>query len=476
MGRSVSRILGAISLFSGIRVLNIVCSLVRNKLFAVLVGPIGLGLLMLYNTTLDLVSIVTRMSMDQSAVRDIAREGSDAAGDTAVVVRRWSLWLGCGGMALILLLSPLLSYWMFDTTDKWWTLAILSPVALCSSYGGAENALMQGLGRLRRLAKSGAVAAVASTVVAVALIWWLRESSVIPVILAASICMAVAAHFYRVRTARSALAAREIIRRGRGFVKLGALMTLSAVVTQLMNYVFVLWLNHTGSTADLGLYQAGYTIINTYVGVVLTGAWVEYYPHLSAVTHSRHRTSVLVAHECELALRILVPVVLGMIVLDGLMVRILYAERFLEMLPLVSIGIIGVFFRATSWCMAFVILAKGDGAVYILTESLSAFLGLALNVLGYSLWRFEGLGVSYIVWYALYTVITYVVYVRRYRLVWPRRLWLLLAVVTVCAVLTLVLNNFVSPWVAAIVPVVATIPAVRPLLRPWFEAFKRRHA
>ena len=78
MGRSVSRILGAISLFSGIRVLNIVCSLVRNKLFAVLVGPIGLGLLMLYNTTLDLVSIVTRMSMDQSAVRDIAREGSDA--------------------------------------------------------------------------------------------------------------------------------------------------------------------------------------------------------------------------------------------------------------------------------------------------------------------------------------------------------------------------------------------------------------
>ena len=471
MGRSISRILGSISLFSGIRVLSIVCSLVRNKLFAVLAGPIGLGLLMLYNTTLDLISIITRMSIDQSAVRDVARESSASAGDTAAVVRRWSLWLGCGGMALILLLSPLLSYWMFGTTDKWWTLAILSPVALCSSYGGAENALMQGLGRLRRLAKSGAVAAVVSTAVAVALIWWLREFSVIPVILAASICMALAAHFYRVRTPRSALAAREIIRRGRGFVKLGALMTLSAVVTQLMNYVFVLWLNHTGSTADLGLYQAGYTIINTYVGVVLTGAWVEYYPHLSAVTHSRHRTSVLVAHECELALRILVPVVMGMIVLDGLMVRILYAE----MLPLVSIGIIGVFFRATSWCMAFVILAKGDGAVYILTESLSAFLGLALNVMGYSLWRFEGLGVSYIVWYASYTVITYVVYARRYRLVWPRRLWLLLALVTGCAVLTLVLKSFVSPWVAAIVPLVATVPAVRPLLRPWLGALGRRH-
>lgn len=165
-----------------------------------------------------------------------------------------------------------------------------------------------------------------------------------------------------------------------------------------------------------------------------------------------------------------------MIVLDGLMVRILYAERFLDMLPLVSIGIIGVFFRATSWCMAFVILAKGDGTVYILTESLSAFLGLALNILGYSLWRFEGLGVSYIVWYASYTVITYVVYARRYRLVWPRRLWLLLAVVTGCAVLTLVLKNYVSPWVAAVVPLVATVPAVRPLLRPWLEAFRRKCA
>lgn len=121
-------------------------------------------------------------------------------------------------------------------------------------------------------------------------------------------------------------------------------------------------------------------------------------------------------------------------------------------------------------------MAKGDGTVYILTESLSAFLGLALNILGYSLWRFEGLGVSYIVWYASYTVITYVVYARRYRLVWPRRLWLLLAVVTGCAVLTLVLKNYVSPWVAAVVPLVATVPAVRPLLRPWLEAFRRKCA
>ena len=82
MGRSVSRILGAISLFSGIRVLNIVCSLVRNKLFAVLVGPIGLGLLMLYNTTLDLVSIITRMSME--SVARLRRHGADIVAIAAV--------------------------------------------------------------------------------------------------------------------------------------------------------------------------------------------------------------------------------------------------------------------------------------------------------------------------------------------------------------------------------------------------------
>lgn len=473
MARSLSKILGSISLFSGIRVLSIVCSLVRNKMFAVLAGPVGLGLLMLYNTTLDLVSTITRMSMDQSAVRDVARDGAKAAGDTAAVVRRWSMMLGLGGMALILLMSPLLSYWMFGSTDRWWTIAILSPVALCSSLGGAENALMQGLGYLRNLAKSGALAAVLSTLIAVGLIWWLRESSVVPVILAAAICMALAAYVYRVKTPKSALTTRDVIERGKGFLKLGALMTLSAVITQLMSYIFVLWLNHIGSTEDLGLYQAGYTIVNTYVGVVLAGAWVEYYPHLSAVAHSRQRTSILVGRECELALRILVPVVLGMIVLDGVMIRVLYAERFLEMLPFVSIGIIGVLFRATSWCMAFVILAKGDGMVYILTESISAFSGLALNILGYSLGRFEGLGISYIVWYAVYTFITYVVYTRRYHLVWYRRLWLLLLAVLLSAVLTLVLKTYVSVWVAALVPVVATIPAVRPLIRPWLASFKR---
>ena len=61
-------------------------------------------------------------------------------------------------------------------------------------------------------------------------------------------------------------------------------------------------------------------------------------------------------------------------------------------------------------------LAKGDGKVYLITESLSAISSLGLNMLCFHLWGVDGLGYAYLAWYALYTIIVAVVYFGVYRL------------------------------------------------------------
>ena len=72
MNKATGTVFKAIGTFGSIKMLSIVCSLVRNKLIAVWVGPVGLGLVILYNSISDTLSVATRLNIDQSAVRTIA--------------------------------------------------------------------------------------------------------------------------------------------------------------------------------------------------------------------------------------------------------------------------------------------------------------------------------------------------------------------------------------------------------------------
>ncbi|MDE6450324.1 MAG: hypothetical protein K2L41_09665, partial [Muribaculaceae bacterium] len=95
-------------------------------------------------------------------------------------------------------------------------------------------------------------------------------------------------------------------------------------------------------------------------------------------------------------------------------IRILYSDDFLPAVDYVTVASVGTIFKAVSFVMAYVILARGDGVVFLVTESLSAVFYLVLSVIG-----FQGgmtmLGVAYVVWYAVYAVIVLVVCCCRYR-------------------------------------------------------------
>lgn len=98
--------------------------------------------------------------------------------------------------------------------------------------------------------------------------------------------------------------------------------------------------------------------------------------------------------------------------------------------------------------MAYAIIARGDGKTYIVTESLSSVAGLALNIIMYKTWGFAGLGVSYIIWYAIYTLIVTVPY-RRYGLSLARPTLRLVAVASAMATLSYAVN--LAGWWASVI-------------------------
>ncbi|MBQ3909836.1 MAG: oligosaccharide flippase family protein [Muribaculaceae bacterium] len=414
-------ILKAMGIFGGVQVLSILCSVIRTKLVALWIGPVGVGLFGLFNQALEMINTATNLGVRNSSVRDISqavehRDSSHIA-RVVTVVRRWSLWLGLGGALLTVAIAPALSRFTFGDFNHTWSFVALSLAVLFMALTNGEYAVLQGLAKLRRLARVTVSGTVGGLLISIPLFYFLREDSVLPSILAYALCVVVAAFVLKDKEyPKAEVSRRETVKMGAGFVKLGIYMTLGSFVAMIASYIFISWLNTTSGTHAVGFYQAGYTLIGKYAGLIFAALGMEFYPRLAKVAGSARRLRVFVSHEMNIAFMVLTPCLLAFILLRSQLVWLLYSKEFEVIITYISWGVVGTILRAASWCLAFVMLAKGDGKVYLITESLSAISSLGLNMLCFHLWGVDGLGYAYLAWYALYTIIVAVVYFGVYRL------------------------------------------------------------
>ncbi len=459
--------LKALGIFGGVQMINIICSILRTKLIAIWIGAAGVGLFGLYNSAIELLSVIFNLGMRNSAVRDIASATETETSRTVVVVRRWAWILGLIGLLVTVLISPLLSEFTFGDGNHTVAFMIIAIIILLSSVQNGELAVLQGTQQLRRLARASVSGVVVGVVISIPMFYYWGIDSVLPALVVFSLATTIAVLLQRVSVAKPSpsVTIKETVERGRGFMILGIYLTVSAIVTNLASYLFMSYLNHVGDTEVVGHYQAGFTLVNKYVGLIFTAIAMEYYPRLSQVGVSKRRTSTFVSHEMSIALWILFPVIAIFVALGEIIVTTLYSSEFLVVVPFIVWAIVGTIFRAISWCIAFVILARGDGKIYLLTETLSAISCILLNIGAYKYWGLEGLGVAYLVWYVIYTIVVWVVYRYRYGLSLGNGMIRLILLVVVSATVSTLGYIYMGWWIPAIIALIALPYTYKHLIR-----------
>ena len=120
---SYRQIMKATSIFGGVQVFNILISIGRSKILAVLLGPAGIGVLGLIMSTTKLISSLTNFGLGISAVKEIAIAfelgDENQLAKTIVIVKRWIWYTGLFGALLTILLSPFLSELTFGNKDSY---------------------------------------------------------------------------------------------------------------------------------------------------------------------------------------------------------------------------------------------------------------------------------------------------------------------------------------------------------------------
>ncbi|MEE0979821.1 MAG: oligosaccharide flippase family protein [Muribaculaceae bacterium] len=462
------KILKALGVFGGMQGILILCSLIRVKLIAIFIGSEGVGLYAIFNNTIEMFRELTQLNIQQSAVRDVARHSTRSyVSAMAYIVTRWTWLLGVAGAFLLLVCSPFLSRYCFDSDDYTLSFAILSAVVFMQAIQTGWLILMQGTEKLVKLAKSQLWGAVIAICLCAPMFYLWGINSIIPSLLVYASTNLATTFFFRVHLPdpQPKPDRKEVMDRGKSFVKLGIFLTISTFSALLADFIFKSWLNVTASTAMVGFYTAGFTIVNRYVGMIFTAISVEYYPRLSRIIHSKDDVFNHVNQEISIALLVLTPLIVFFIPLSGFIVNILYSSEFLIIIPFISVAMIGTLYRAISWCLAYVILAKGDGRTYVVVELLSATTFLVLSILTYKYFGIKAMGYAYTLWFMLYFAYTATAYRFRYGYALASTTINLLILGSVLGAVSLVLVTYLH-WIAGVVFAVAvSVPYTRRLIK-----------
>ena len=444
------KIIGATALFGGVQVINMLCSLMRNKVIAVLLGAEGVGVIGLFNGAIEMVSSLTGMGLRQSSVRDVsASKTAEAFKRIVAIVRKLSLLVGLLGSMVFIGAAPLLSRFTFGSEEYLWGFVILSASLLFNALSSGEQAILQGSGRLKIFARSTVAGSVASLLVSIPLYYIWRMAGIVPSLLASFFTFLfnyIASRKSKVQSQK--ISAKEAIKEGTPMLKLGIYMTISGFMTTLLNYIFIAWLNRYSSTAEVGYYQAGFTLVTRYVGLIFAAMATEYYPRLSSVQNDNKAVSLQVSRQIESSLLMLLPIIALFLIFQEWIITLLYASQFAVVTDYAGWAMPGVLFKAISWSLGFILLAKGEGKLFLITELISDVTSLAINVFLYHYWGLEGLGLAYTINFAIYTTYMWIICKRRYGFAPEKALYLILLITFVIIYLqAIVINGEISKYI-----------------------------
>lgn len=412
---SYRQIMAATSLFGGVQVFQIIIQIVRSKFVAVLLGPIGMGIVGLLTSTLSLISSLTNFGLGTSAVKDISEARStenETRIATVIIVLRRLVWItGTLGTILVLLTSPWLSRLTFGNSEYSLAFVWISISLLFNQLTSGQMVLLQGMRKLQYLAKANLYGSLLGLIITVPLYFKWGIDGIVPGIIVTSVFSLLIALYFSRKIAIKPIKVSRIktIAVGRNMVTMGFMISLSGFVALGVSYLLQIFISRHGGVADVGLYNAGFTLINTYVGLIFTAMATDYYPRLSAIAYNNVLSREIINQQAEVALLILAPILICFLVFINWAIILLYSTKFIAVNTMIYWAALGMFFKAASWAIAFLFLAKGTSKLFFWNELSGSLYMLTLNIAGYYLYGLTGLGVSFLLGYLLYLIQVFII-------------------------------------------------------------------
>lgn len=410
-----SSIFKAIGLFGGVKVFQIIITVLRSKVIALLIGPSGMGVIGLLQSSIEVVNQVTGCGIQTTAVREISHslsKGDTNSIRTTVTTMRRLVWItGLLGTVVVLFLSNRLSVFAFGNSDYSNAFKILSIVLLLTQLSIGQIALLQGTFHYREMAKASVYGSGVSLVCVCPLYYFWGENGIVPsLIVTAAVSLFFSWLYSRKNSFKNVhMKIGTFISKSKGMVSLGIALAAGTALSTASGYLMNLYLSTTGGTAVVGLYQAACQVANSYFLLVLSAMAADYIPRLSSLNDNSNAQIEVINKQAIMVLIIISPLLAVLMLFAKEVVLLLYSSEFYAISGLISIIMFGLLFRAVSWCLSYSLIAKGESKWFLICEATTCLSSLALKIVGYLIGGFVGMGIGFVANYVLYTFILWLI-------------------------------------------------------------------
>lgn len=433
---SYSTIMKRLSTFGGVQLFNILITLVRGKFVAMFLGPEGMGISSLLTSSTTTVQQLGGLGLNVAIVKTVAAAKDDRQQRSTIinVVTRLILFTSLLGAVLCVILSPWLSLLSFGDYGYTWSFVCLGLFAALSIGGGGFLAILQGMSEIKRLSKASLAGGLAGLFGGVPLYYFFGYSGIVPAMILMSLTIFL---FYYISFRRSVQYDRTSTFRLRShaplikrLLSLGVILMTGTLVGTATNFAINAFVRAFGDIDNVGLYQAGSSLTNQYLGIVFSALAMDYFPRLSAAMKERAKMLTVVNRQSEVVMLIATPLALALIWSTPWVIRQLLTDEFLVIIPLMRWLGLGILLQAAVFPLGYIYIAGDNRRLYVWMEIVIGNLVWILFSMGlYYRLGLIGLGVSLVARNLLELILAYCVTARFYGFRYDRKS---LTAMTVC--------------------------------------------
>jgi len=407
----------ATAILSGSSIISILLGMASAKVLALFLQPAGYGYYGLLQSFVGVATLAAGLGIATGLVRLGARAATqnDEAALASLDSGAWFL--------LVTVFRVTLSRWALGSPDHGWTMVLMGVALLFTVSGNIQVGTLNAHHRVGALAKYAVVSTLGNGLFTIAAVLLWRTHGIVPAVMAGAMVNYGASRFFlrrELKAIRIRPSRKETLASAWELARFGGPFTLSMLVGTGVQLALPMVVVHLLNPASVGYYKAAAAISVGYLGFLVTAMGQDYYPRVSAVSHQPEALVKLINEQHRLVMLVGVPIILGMLALVPVLIPIVYSHKFTPAVDILEWQLIGDLFKFSSLTMSFAILARCKSSVYFLGESLGGAAMLVTTWLAVRWLGMTGLGISFLLSYAIYYLVEWVIIRRQIPLVWTR--------------------------------------------------------
>lgn len=407
-----------IALFGGLQIYKILLSVIRTKCSALFLGPSGFGIYSLITSTLTSIEMMTNCGLGTSSVKDIAhaKENKTEVSKVYLVLNRFVWITGLIATLLCVGSAKFLSISAFGNSNYTFAFVLAGCSLLINQLITGQGALLTGLRKYKFMARLNIWSNTLGVVVTVTLYWLWGVKAIVPVIISTTLLNLIFSSYYakQIFLPKVFLSVKETWQRGKRMFKMGILISLGGALSSLAGYAIRIFISQMSSVYIVGLFTASFSLVNTYLGMVVSAIDRDYYPRLCSEESDTTSFNKTISLQIEMLILLLSPIIMIFIIFAPLVISVFYSERFQSASSFMVLTALSMYFFVPAKTISMAFLAKGDSKVFFINQMTFVIYTLVLNMLGFHYGKLSGLGISFLVAYMIYLFQTYFTCRHRY--------------------------------------------------------------